>query len=166
MGEDRLFHVLDRHPQRDAEPLVRARVDIDRDCPADDQRVDGAPVDVAGHDDLVPRLADAHHHRLDAGAGAPDHQKGVGRPEGVGQKLFRLPDNRNRVAEVVQRLHRVHIRADAVRPEEIPERFIAPAALMAGDVEMYHTGIPDAGKRLDNRDPVLIQFSHNTIPNV
>ena len=31
---------------------------------------------------------------------------------------------------------------------------------------MYHTGIPDAGKRLDNRDPVLIQFSHNTIPHV
>ena len=98
-------------------------------------------MDVAGHDDFLPRFYRSHDHRFDAGTRPADHQKGVRGTESVGRQFLRFTDDRNGVTEIVQSLHRIHIRTDAVAPEEIPERLISPPALMSGHVKMNHAGI-------------------------
>ena len=57
---------------------------------------------------------------LHRAGGAPHHQKGVGRAEGVGGQLLRLPDDGDGVAQVVQGLHAVYVNADALLPQKTP----------------------------------------------
>ena len=152
-----LFDPLDRHPKRDSEPAVDTGGDIDRHCAADDQRVNCTAMDIAGHDDLLACLAGGHDHCLHAGTRPADHQKGVICAKSVGCELLCLPDHRNRVTEVVQCLHRIHIRADAVAAKEVTQRLVAPSALMPRHVKMHHAGIPDPFEGVTDRDFCLIQ---------
>ena len=143
------------HPQRDAEAGIHLGVDVDRHRAAEHQRVDGALVDVAGQDDLIPRLAGGQHHALDAAGGAAHHQKGVGRPKGVGRQFFRLLDDRDGVAQIVQRLHRVDVDADAPLPQQLDQLGVAAAALVARHIEGHHPLPAELFQRLIDGRPLL-----------
>ena len=143
------------HPQRDAQIPVYFGVDVDRHRSAQHQRVDGALVDVAGQDDLVPRLACGQHHALDAAGGPAHHQKGVGGPEGVGGQFLRFLDDRNRMAQIVQRLHGIDVDADAAFPQQFHKLGVAAAALVARHIKRHHALPPELFQRLVDRRPFL-----------
>ena len=155
---DGLFHLLPLHAQRNAQPLVHFRVDIDRHRAAEHQRIQHAAVHIAGQDDLIPPLAGGQHHALHTAGGAAHHQKGVGRPKGVGSQLLRFPDDRYRVAEVVQRLHAVHVHAHALLAQKGRQLRVAPAPLVAGHIKGDHPHLAELFQRLVNGRAALVKL--------
>ena len=113
---DRFQDIVPLHSQRDPQPLVHIRVYIHRLRPAQHQSVDRTPVYIPGHDDLVIFLTAGQDHGLDCRRGAADHEKCVVRSERVRRQLLRLFDHGDRVAQIVQRLHGIHVNADAPLP--------------------------------------------------
>ena len=156
--QDGLFHFGKLHPQRDAQTLVAFGVDIDRHRAAQHHRAHHAAVDVAGQDDFLPALCHRQHHRLHSGGGAAHHQKGVRRTEGVGGQLLGFPDDRDRVAQIVQRLHRVDVHAHALFAQQRHQLGVAAAALVAGDVKRDDPHLSEVFQRLIDGRPALIQF--------
>ena len=63
---------------------------------------------------------------------AAHHQKGVGCAKGLGGQLLGLPDDGDRVAEVVQGLHGVDVHGDALFPQQLGQFRVAPARLWPG----------------------------------
>ena len=154
------------HAQGYAQGLIHVGVDVHGHRAAEHQSVDDAAVHVAGEDDLIPPLAGGEHHALHGAGGAPHHQEGVGRAEGVRRQLLCLPDDGYRVAQVVQGLHAVHVQVDALFSQEGRQLRVAPAPLVAGHVEGHHPHEPEALQRLVDRGAVLIQHHllHGIIP--
>ena len=111
---DGAFELLQAHAEGDAEAGVRFGIDVDGDGAAQHERAHHAAVHVAGEDDLFSRLHDGHDHALHGGGGAAHHQEGAFRPEGVGGELLRVAYDGDGVAEVVERLHGVHVHAHAL----------------------------------------------------
>ena len=153
---DRFFHIRDRHAQRDAQPVVHLRVDIDRDGAGQHQRVDDRAVHIAGQDDLVPTADDRQHHGLHAGGRAADHQEGVRRAEGVGGEFLGFAYDAHRVAQVVQRLHGVDVHGHALLAEEAGQLGVAAAALVSGYVKRYNAHFFETFERLFDRRTGLI----------
>ena len=156
MRGDRLLHVLDAHAERDAEALVRARVDVDGDRAADDERVDGAAVHVARQDDLVAGAAAGHDHRLYGGGGAVHHEERVVRAERLGGELLGLLDDGNRVAQVVQGLHGVDIHGHGPCAKIFSELRVPAAALVGGNVKVGESVDPLLIQRIRQRRQLLI----------
>ena len=154
---DGLFHLLPLHAQRDAQALVHLRVHIHRHRAAQHQRVQHAAVHVAGQNDLIAPLAGGEHHALHAAGGAAHHQEGVGRAKGVGGQFFCFPDDRHRVAEVVQRLHAVHVHAHTLLAQKGGQLRVAPASLVAGHIKGHHTHLPEPLQRFVNGRAALVQ---------
>ena len=154
---DGLFHLLPLHAQRDAQTLVHLWVHVNGHSAAEHQRVQHAAVHVAGQDDLIAPLAGGQHHALHRAGGAAHHQKGVGRAKGVGGQFFGLPDDRYRVAEVVQRFHAVHIHAHALLAQKGGQLRVAPAALVARHVKGHHPHLPELFQRFVDGCPALVQ---------
>ena len=136
MGGNRLLDVGDAHAERNAEASVYAGVDVDRHGAADDERVDGASVDVARQDYLVADGAGRHYHRLHRRSGAVHHEKRVVRAERLGRELLRLLDDGNRMPEVVERLHRVDVHGESPLAKVFRQLGIATPALVRGHVEV------------------------------
>ena len=135
---DGAFQLGQAHAEGDSEFCVAFGVDVDGDGAAEHQRAHHTAVDVAGKNDLLPRLHGGHHHALHGGSGASHHKKGVVRAEGVGRKVFRIADDGNGVAEVVQRLHGIYVHAHALFAEKVYKFGVAAPALVPGDVEGDH----------------------------
>ena len=112
------LHVRDRHTERNAQPVVHLRVDINRNRTGKHERVDDAAVHVARQDDLVAAFDNGQNHRLYAARRAAHHQEGVRRTERIGGQLLGLTDNAGRVAQIVERLHRVDVNLQALLTEE------------------------------------------------
>ena len=129
------FYILQLHPQRDSELRVHLRIDVDRHCAAEHQGVDGAFVDIPGHDDLVAVLTCGEDHALDCACGSPHQKERVGCPEGVRRQIFRLPDHRDRMTQIVERLHGVHVDLHAFLTEEIHQLGIASSSLVPRHVK-------------------------------
>ena len=155
---DGLCHLLPLHAQGDAQALVHLGVDVDRHRAAEHQRVQHAAVDVAGQDDLIAPLAGGEHHALHAAGGAAHHQKGVGRAKGVRRQLLGLPDDRHRVAEVVQRLHAVDVHAHTLLAQEGRQLGVAPPSLVAGHVKGDDPHLPEPLQRLVDGGAALVQL--------
>ncbi len=139
---DGLFHLLPLHAQRDAQALVHLRVHIHRHRAAEHQRVQHAAVHVAGQDDLIAPLAGGEHHAL--------HTAGGG-------QLLCFPDDRYRVAEVIQRLHAVHVHAHALLAQKGGQLRVAAAPLVAGHIKGHHTHLPEPLQRFVNGRAALVQ---------
>lgn len=75
-------------------------------------------MDVTGQGDLVALFAGGENHALYGAGGAAHHEERVGRAKGIRRQLFRLPDHRYQVAEIVQGLHAVYIHAHALPPRK------------------------------------------------
>ncbi len=110
------LHILPAHAQRDAQPVVTGGVHIDRHRAAQHHGPHDAAVDISRQDDLLPPLGHREDHGLHRGGGAAHHQKGMGRSKSLGRQLLRLPDDGDRMAQVVQRLHGIDVHAHAFFP--------------------------------------------------
>ena len=154
------LHLLQAHTQGDAQPVVALRVYIDRNGSAQHQCSHNTAVDVAGQNDLLTPLHHRQHHALHGAGGTSHHEKGVGGPEGLRRQLLRLPDDRHRVAQVVQRLHGVHVHADAGLPQQAGELRITPSPLVAGDVKGHHPHFSKLLQSLIDGRPGLVQLLH------
>ena len=152
---DGALHILHAHPQRDAEPRVAPGVDVDGDRAVDDERVDGAAVDVARHDDLFAAAARRPDHRLDGGRGAVHHEEGVIRAERLRRERLRIPDDADGMAQVVERLHGVDVERHAQASVVLGQLGIHAPALVAGHVEMRQTVDPLRVQRLRERRSLL-----------
>ena len=130
-----LGHLLTLHAQTDAEAVVHLRVDVDRHRAAEHQRVQHAAVDIAWQDDFIPALAGRQHHALHRARCAAHHQKGVCRAKRIGGQLLGFADDRNRVAEIVQRLHAVDIHTNALLAQKRGQLRIAAPALVPRHVK-------------------------------
>ena len=112
------LHIRDRHAERNAKPVVHLRVDVNRNRAGQHQCVDDAAVYVARQDDLVSALDNGQDHRLYAARRAAHHQEGVRRTERIRRQLLGLADNAGRVAQIVERLHRIDVHRHALLTEE------------------------------------------------
>ncbi len=153
---DGLRHLLPAHPQGNAQTLVYIRIDVHRHRAAQDQGIDHALMDVAGQNDLIPPLAGSQDHALHGTCGTADHQKRMGCAKGLSRQLFRLQDDRYRMAEVVQRLHAVHVYADTLLPQKCGQLRIAPAPLVARHVKGNDPHLPEGLQRLVDGRAVLV----------
>ena len=154
---DGLGHLLPLHAQRDAQPLVHLGIHIDRDRAAEHQRVQHTAVHIAGQDDLIAPLAGRQHHALHRAGGAAHHQKSVCCAESVGGQLLGLPDDRYRVAEIVQRFHAVDVHAHALLAQKGRQLRVAPAALVARHIEGDHPHLSELLQSLVDRCAALVQ---------
>lgn len=138
IGDYRRLHLRRSHSQGDTQVVVYARIDVDRDRAANYQCVYRASVHVPGEDYLVPCLADGHHHRLHRAGRAIHNKYRVLRAESVRRVFLRFLDYGNRVAEVVEGFHGVHVILHADLAEEIPQHLVAASALVPGNVKLYN----------------------------
>ena len=142
------LHIRDRHAERNAKPVVHLRVDVNRNRTGQHQCVDNAAVYVARQDNFVAAFDNGQNHRLYAGSRAAHHEEGVRRAERIGGQLFGLADNAGRVAQVVERLHRVDIHCHALLTEEFRQLRRTASALVAGYVERHNAHVFEVFERL------------------
>ena len=140
-------HLFPLHAQADAEPLVHFGVDIHRHSAAEHQCVQHAAVHVAGQDDLIPALAGGQHHALHRAGGAAHHQKRVGSAERIGGQFLRFADNGYRMAEIIQRLHAVHIHPNALLAQKGGQFRVAASPLMTGHIKGNHAHLAEIFQR-------------------
>ena len=133
---NRLLHVRDAHSERNTEPLVLPGIDVRGNRAADDKRVDRAAVDVARQNNLVPRRAGGHDHRLHRRGRPVHHEECIVRPEGLRREGLGVLDDRDGMPQVVERLHRVDVHRHRPRTEILRELEIAAPALVGRDVKM------------------------------
>ena len=135
------------HAKRDADMVVNVGVYIYGLRAAQNECVYDAFVDVPGQYDLVARLASGEDHALHSRGGAAYHKVGVRSAERVGCKLLGIVDDGDWVAEVIQRLHRVHIETYALLTKELYKLRVAASALMSGNIEGNHALLSESFQR-------------------
>ena len=109
-------YLLALHTQRNAQPCIDFRIDIYRYGSTEHQSIDDTFMDIARQDDFISPLTDGQYHALHGTGRSADHQKGMGGPKGLCCQFFRLADDRNRMTQIIQRFHTVHVNADATLP--------------------------------------------------
>ena len=154
---NRFRNLLTLHAKADAQPGIDLGVDIDRHGTAQHQRVQHAAVDIAGQNDLIAALAGGQHHALHRAGRAADHQKGIRRTERLGGQFLSLPDDRYRVAEVIQRLHAVDIHPNTLLTQKGSQLGVAAAALVPGHIKGDNAHFSERFQCLVDRRTALIQ---------
>ena len=107
--EDRFFHVGKLHAESNAQLLMGARIDIDRDRAAEDHGVDDASVDITGNDDLFATGGNGKYHRLHGRGRAADHKECSSCAESFCREFLGFLNDGDRVAEIVQRFHGIDV---------------------------------------------------------
>ena len=152
-----LFHLFPLHAQRDAKALVHLGVHIHRHRAAQYQCVQHTAVHIAGQNDLIAALAGGKHHALHTAGGAAHHEERVGSAKGICGQLLCFPDDRYRVAEIIQRLHAVHIHAHALLAQKGGQLRVAAASLVAGHIKGHHPHFAELFQRFIDGRTVLVQ---------
>ena len=152
-----LFHLFPLHAQRDAKALVHLGVHIHRHRAAQYQCVQHTAVHIAGQNDLIAALAGGKHHALHTAGGAAHHEERVGSAKGICGQLLCFPDDRYRVAEIIQRLHAVYIHAHALLAQKGGQLRVAAAPLVAGHIKGHHPHFAELFQRFIDGRTVLVQ---------
>ena len=132
---DRRLYVAKLHAQSDTEFFVCARIDIDRHGAAEDHRVDDASVHIPRDDDLIPAGGDSKDHGLYGRGGTAHHEECRFRAKCLRRKLFRLFDDGDRVAEIVQWLHGIDVERHGALAQKGGQLGIPAAVLMSRHVK-------------------------------
>ena len=112
----RFCHLFSLHPQGNAQMVVHFRIHIHRNRTAEYKCIDHTAMYISRKNDLISSLTDRKHHRLHGACGTSDHKKCVCCTKSICRQFFRLADDRNRMAQIIQRFHTVHVNADATLP--------------------------------------------------
>lgn len=65
----------------------------------------------------------------------PTIKKAWAGAKGVGSQLLGFPNDRNRMAQIIQRLHRVDIDADTALAQQLNQLRVAASSLVPGNIE-------------------------------
>ena len=98
-------HLVNLHSKRNTKLGIRLRIDINRYRSAKHECIKGAFMNISRQYNLVSCLAGGQNHGLHRRGGAAYHKKSICRSKGIRRKLLRLSDYRNRMAQIVKRLH-------------------------------------------------------------
>ena len=164
IGKDCFFYFGYLHAKRDTQTGVTFGVHINRNGAAQNHRAHNAAVDIAGKDNLFAAFCNRKHHRLNGGGGSAHHQKGVGSAECLRGQLLGFFDNRNRMAQVIKRLHRVYIHADAFFAQQRDQFRISSAAFVPGYVERNNPHFSKIFKSLVDGSAALVKMIHSVTP--
>ena len=148
-------HLLALHAQRNPQPRIDFRIDINRNGTAEYQGIDDTFMDVAWQDNLIPPFADGQYHALHGTGRTADHEERMIGAKCFGCQFFRLADDRNRMAEIIQRLHAVDIDADALFSQKRRQFRISPSPLMTRYIKRDNAHITEALQCFINRCPLL-----------
>ena len=159
-----LLHLFPAHSQGNSQPALHLRVYVYRYGAAENQGIDDTPMNISRQNDLIPPLAAGKHHALHGTGGAAHHQERVGRAEGVRCQVLRLPDHRDRMAQVIQGLHAVYIHANASLSQKCGELRIAPPVLMSRHIKGNHPHLAEPLQCLINWCSVLIHVHGISCP--
>ena len=96
--------------------MIGFGIHINRDGTAQDHRIDDAAVNIPGQNNLLPFFTGRQHHRLNRRSRAVDHKKGLLSAKGIGCQFLGFFDHRNRMAEIIQRLHRIDVQGHTALP--------------------------------------------------
>ena len=160
MSLNRCGDILHTHTERNAKHIVDAGIHIDRDGAAENQSVDGTPVDVPRHDDFIPAPYCREHHCLHGSRGAAHHEECVCSAKRLCSELFRIPNHRNRMAEIIEHFHGVHVDIEAGVSEECRELRIPAPALMSRHIKGNKTCTLHPLKSLLNGSTRLREIRH------
>ena len=158
--EDRLFHLGNLHAKRNPQAGIALRIDIDRNSAAQHHGAHDAAVNISRQNDLFAALCNREDHCLYRRGGTADHQKGVCRSKRFRCQFFGFPNDRHRMAQIVQRFHRVDIHADAFFAEQSYQLRISPASLVSWNIEGNNPHLSKFFKSLIDRSTALIEMVH------
>ncbi|MPN42718.1 hypothetical protein SDC9_190275 [bioreactor metagenome] len=128
------------------------------------QRIDDAAVNISRQDNFIAALAAGKHHRLNRRSRTVNHKIRVRRTKRLGRQRFGVLDDRNRMTEIIQRLHRVNIDADALFTKKISQLGVTPATLMPRHIKGNNPHLFKFFKRLIDRRTRLIKLCHAAPP--
>ena len=98
-------HLVNLHSKRNTKLRIRLRIDINRYRSAKHECIKSTFMNISRKYNLVSCLAGGQNHGLHRRGSASYHKKGICRSKGIRRKLLRLSDYRNRMAQIVKRLH-------------------------------------------------------------
>ena len=127
---------------------------------AEYQRVYDAPVYVSRQYYLVSRLARGKYHALYGGCSPSYHEISVRRAESVRRQLLRLIYNGYRVTEIVERLHGIYVKTDALLTQKLDKLRVSSAALVSRHIEGNYPLFSESFERLVERRGFLLFYIH------
>lgn len=135
---NRFFYLTDLHTQRNSQLTVNLRIDVNRDRAIKHQRVNHTFVYIARQDNFIACLTGGQHHALHGRGRTSYHKECVCRTEGLCCQLLCVTDYRNRMAEIIKRLHGIDIQVYAFFPQQLTELRVATTALMTWYIKGYN----------------------------
>ena len=132
---DRLLHTRHFHSKRNSEFWIHFRIHINRNCSAKHQCIDGTFMYISRQNDLVPCLTDRQDHALHCRCGSSYHKECMRCAKSICCKLLRFSDHRNRVAEIVQRLHRINIQPHTFLSQQLCKLRISSSSFMSRHIK-------------------------------
>ena len=130
-----LLHLTDFHAKGNAQLRIHLRVYINRNCTAQYQGIDGTFMYISRQNDLIPCLADRQDHALHCRCGSSYHKECMRCAKSICCKLLRFSDHRNRVAEIVQRLHRINIQPHTFLSQQLCKLRISSSSFMSRHIK-------------------------------
>ena len=152
---DRFLHVRAPHSKRNAEPFVHIRIHIDWLRTAKYKCIDRTSVYIPGHNDLIPFFTAGQDHGLHGGSRSAHHKKCMLCAKRLGRKILRFFDHRHGMTQIVQRLHGIHVNADALLAQQLDQFRIPPSVFVSRYVKGYHAVSAKPLQRLINGRPLL-----------
>ena len=130
-----LLHLTDFHAKGNAQLRIHLRVYINRYRSTQYQGIDHTLVYISWQNDLIPCLADRQDHALHCRCGSSYHKECMRCAKSICCKLLRFSDHRNRVAEIVQRLHRINIQPHTFLSQQLCKLRISSSSFMSRHIK-------------------------------
>ena len=156
---DLVMHVADNdvafkyriHAQGNTQLAVHIRINIYGNSAIQNQRINYTFMHIAGQNNLFPGLSGGKHHALHGGSSSSHHEKGMCRTKGLCRQLLRIPNNRYRMAQIIQGLHGVYVQVYTFFSKKLPQLGIAAATLVTRHIKGYHALFTKGLQGLVNR---------------
>ena len=136
---DRPFHLRNLHSEWYPQFCIHFRIYIHRNRTAQYQCIDHAFMYISRQNDLVTCLAAGKHHSLHGRSCSANHKKGMIRTKCFRCQFFCFLDHRNRMTEVIQRLHGIDIQADTFFSQKIRKFRISSSAFMSRYIKRHNS---------------------------
>ena len=134
-----LSYLADLHPQRNSQLTVNLRIDINRNRAIKYERVNHTFVYIARQDNFIACLTGGQDHALHGRGRTSYHKECVCRTESLCCQLLCVADYRNRMAEIIKRLHGIDIQVYAFFSQQLAKLRVATTALMTWYIKWHNS---------------------------